>query len=123
MQAETMAKPHSLIASDRIEGTLVYHPGGIRIGTIERVMIDKVSGKVAYAVLNFGGFLGFGEKHFPVPWASLKYNIQREAYEAAITEEQLRGAPSHGAGEDFDWGNRTDETLIHSIYSTGHYWD
>ena len=91
----------------------------IVIGAVVAVWI----GTRGYAVLNFGGFLGFGEKHFPVLWASLKYNIQREAYEAAITEEQLRSAPSHDAGEDFDWGNRTDETLIHSIYSTGHYWD
>src|SRR5205823_6588515 len=64
---------HKLIASDRVEGSAVYDRSGRHIGTIERVMIDKISGKIAYAVLTFGGFLGFGQKHFPTPWDALKY--------------------------------------------------
>ena len=52
------AKPHRLIASDRVEGTAVRRSDGTKVGTIERLMIDKVSGKVAYAVLSFGGFMG-----------------------------------------------------------------
>jgi sporulation protein YlmC with PRC-barrel domain len=62
---------HNLIASDRVEGTSVCRPTGEKIGTIQRLMIDKVSGKVAYAVLSFGGFLGFVQRHFPVPWGRL----------------------------------------------------
>lgn len=114
---------HNLIASDRIEGTTVCQPSGEKIGVIQRLMIDKLSGKVAYAILKFGGFLGFGEKHFPVPWASLKYNLQREAYEANITEEQLRSAPSYAGGQEFDWGDRSGEIVIHKIYRTPHYWE
>src|ERR1041385_6730337 len=56
-------KPHALIASDRVEGTDVRRVNGEKIGRIERVMIDKISGNVAYAVLTFGGLLRFGEKH------------------------------------------------------------
>jgi hypothetical protein len=67
-------KKHDLIASDRIEGTAVKRPTGDKIGRIERLMLDKVSGKVAYAILSFGGFLGIGDKHVPVPWTSLTYN-------------------------------------------------
>ena len=59
---------HSLIASDRVEGTDVRRSGGDKIGSIQRLMIDKLSGNVAYAVLCFGGFLGVGRKHLPVPW-------------------------------------------------------
>ena len=66
---------HNLIASDRVEGTAVCRPGGKKIGVIRRLMIDKVSGKVAYAVLTFGGFLHFG----PVPWAALNYNAVLQA--------------------------------------------
>ena len=55
-----LAKPHRFVASDRVEGTLVRRSDGTKIGTIERLMIDKVSGKVAYAVLGFGGFMGVG---------------------------------------------------------------
>ena len=65
MMTDVMAKPHQLIASDRVEGTAVRRPNGDRIGHIERLMIDKVSGKVAYAVISFGGFLGMGEDYYP----------------------------------------------------------
>src|SRR5471032_1769765 len=114
---------HNLIASDRVEGTAVCRPGGERIGIIQRLMIDKVSGKVACAVLKFGGFVGFGEKHFPVPWASLKYNFKLVAYEVDITEEQLRNAPSYTADQEFNWGDRSGEIVIHKFYRTGHYWE
>jgi sporulation protein YlmC with PRC-barrel domain len=103
---------HALIPSDRVEGTAVYNKEGRRIGTIQRVMIDKLSGKIAYAVLTFGGFLGFGEKHFPIPWDALKFNVDRGpsgGYEVEITEDQLKGAPSHGPDEGFDWGDRSSE--------------
>ena len=62
---------HELIGSDRVEGTNVYRSDGKKIGEIERVMIDKVSGQAAYAVMGFGGFLGIGEDHYPVPWQRL----------------------------------------------------
>jgi len=114
---------HNLVASDRVEGTDVCRPNGEKIGVIQRVMIDKLSGKIAYAVLKFGGFMGFAEKHFPVPWASLKYNIQREAYEADVTEEQLRNAPSYVGDQEFDWGDRSGEVAIHKVYRTPHYWE
>jgi hypothetical protein len=64
----------SLIASDKVEGTPVYGADGKRVGKIDRLMIDKISGKVAYAVTSFGGFLGIGSDHFPIPWPLLKYN-------------------------------------------------
>jgi hypothetical protein len=55
---------HDLIGSDRVESTNVYRSDGRKIGEIERVMIDKISGQVAYAVIGFGGFLGMGEDHY-----------------------------------------------------------
>ncbi len=68
----------SLIGSDKVEGTAVYGADNSKIGKIERIMIDKISGKVAYAVLSFGGFLGMGEDYYPLPWASLTYDTQLE---------------------------------------------
>ena len=56
---------HSLIASDRVEGTPVRRSDGRKVGAIQRLMIDKLSGNVAYAVLSFGGFFGIGQKHLP----------------------------------------------------------
>ena len=91
MAIDAMSKPHPLIASDRIEGTAVRRPNGEMIGHIERLMIDKMSGNVAYAVLCFGGFLGVGEDYRPLPWASMKYNPAIEAYEllTLMTDEEL----------------------------------
>ena len=82
---------HGLIASDRVEGTKVYRPSGEKIGHIERVMIDKKSGQAAYAVMNFGGFLGLGEESYPLPWSVLTYNVKLGGYEVALTDEQQIG--------------------------------
>jgi hypothetical protein len=124
MQSETMAKPatHSLIGSDRVEGTAVRRSDGDKIGTIQRLMIDKISGNVAYAVLSFGGFLGLGEKHLPVPWASLRYNRSLEAYEVDLSDDELGKAPSYAADKEFDWGDRAREVELHSYYKVPPYW-
>ena len=71
---DVLERPHPLIASDRVEGTAVRRPNGERLGHIERLMIDKVTGKVSYAILSFGGFLGMGSNFLPLPWARLRYN-------------------------------------------------
>src|SRR5437868_15520983 len=123
MQTEISAhQSHSLIASDRVEGTPVRRAGGEKIGTIERLMIDKLSGSVAYAVLSFGGFLGMGQKHAPVPWARLKYEPTLAAYHLELTDEELRGAPSTVSDQEFDWGDRSREAEIHDYYRVPPYW-
>jgi hypothetical protein len=115
-------KPHSLIASDRVEGTPVRRSAGDKIGTIERLMIDKLSGNVAYAVLSFGGFLGMAQKHLPIPWARLKYEPLLGAYHLELTDEELSRAPSFTADADFDWGDRSREVDIHNYYRVPPYW-
>jgi sporulation protein YlmC with PRC-barrel domain len=97
---------HHLIASDRIEGTPVRRSEGTKVGTIERLMIDKVTGKVAYAVLSLGGFMGIGATRIPVPWGRLKYAISLDAYEINLSDEELSRAPTYAADKEFDWGNR-----------------
>jgi hypothetical protein len=118
----TAPKPHSLIASDRVEGTAVRRSDGKKIGDIQRLMIDKLSGKVAYAVLHFGGFLGIGDKHLPVPWQLMRYNPSLEAYEINLSDDELAKAPSYDAKSEFDWGDRDREIVIHDYYKTMPYW-
>jgi hypothetical protein len=115
-------KTHSLVASDRVEGTAVRRSNGQKIGTIERLMIDKLSGNVAYAILSFGGILGMGQKHLPVPWSRMQYSPFLEAYEINLTDEELGKAPSYAADKDFDWGNRAREEEIHDYYKARTYW-
>ncbi len=70
----------NLIGSDKVEGTNVYGANGEKIGSIERVMVDETSGEIAYAVLDFGGFLGIGNEHYPVAWKVLKYDADLGGY-------------------------------------------
>ena len=89
----TTRETASLIGSDKVEGTPVYRSNGERVGQIERVMIDKINGKVAYAVMSFGGFMGIGEDYYPLPWSLLTYNPRLEGYEVNVSEEQLIPVP------------------------------
>jgi len=116
------AQSHSLIASDKVEGTPVRRSNGDKIGTIERVMIDKVSGKVVYAVMSVGGFMGLGEDYHTVPWGTLKYNTALDAYELNLSEDQLRGAPPRSAeGKDPSF-DRDWEEHVHRYYNATPYW-
>jgi len=108
---------HDLIASDKVEGSNVYRSNGDKVGHIERIMIDKRSGKAAYAVMNFGGFLGLGEDSYPLPWSVLTYNTELGGYEVNVTDEQLQGAPKYGRDEE--WWDRPDANRDSAIYG---YW-
>lgn len=112
----------TLIGSDKVEGTDVYNSSGDRVGTIERVMIDKISGRVAYAVMSFGGFLGLGSDYYPVPWSLLTYNERLGGYETNLTEERLKGAPKFRKDEPWGYGSRDRESSLYSYYDVKPYW-
>ena len=112
----------TIISSDRVEGTSVYNGAGEKLGSIDDLMIDKVSGKVSYAVLSFGGFLGIGTNLLPLPWGRLCYSTRFEAYELDIDDEELKRAPSFRADRDFDWGDRAQEAELHRYYGMPPYW-
>lgn len=94
---------HDLIASDKVIGTNVYGVGDEHVGKIERLILEKRSGRVAYAVMSFGGFLGIGHDHYPLPWQKLTYDERLEGYRTDVTKEQVEGAPRYGADDEFDW--------------------
>lgn len=109
---------YRLIGSDKVAGTDVRNANGDRIGSIDRVMIDKRSGQVAYAVMSFGGFLGLGESRRPVPWEQLRYNTQLDAYELNLSEDQLRTAPAYEDHDSFDWSDRGWNERMRSHYGS-----
>jgi hypothetical protein len=112
----------SLIGSDKVEGTPVYRPSGERVGQIERVMIDKMSGKVAYAVMSFGGFMGIGEDYYPLPWSLLTFDQKVGGYVIDITQEQLKGAPKYSKHESWDWSDHERGKRIYNYYGEPPYW-
>jgi PRC-barrel domain len=107
---------HTLVPSDRVETASVYGRDDKKIGTIERLMLEKKSGTVAYAVVRCGGLLKGEVRHYPVPWETLKYDVARKAYTTNMTSEELRSGPSELDGEEFDWGDRS------TVYRHPQYW-
>jgi hypothetical protein len=101
----------TLISADKVVGTAVYDAAGERLGTIDSIMIGKQSGKVAYAVMSFGGFLGIGERYHPLPWQALTYDHAKGGYNVQHSADDLRGAPNYSREEvrDFDYGSRSGE--------------
>ena len=106
----------NLIGSDKVEGTSVYGADRNKIGSIERVMIDKVSGKVSYAVLSFGGLLGIGDDHYPLPWQALKYDTNLAGYVTGITQDQLRGAPKYADESSWNWSDAATTRSVNAYY-------
>jgi hypothetical protein len=111
-----------LIAGDKVAGTNVYNNAGEKLGDVEDVMIDKRTGRIAYAVLSFGGFLGIGDKYYPLPWSAMTYDQGLGGYRVNLDKRMLEGAPAYGrddaiAWEDEAWGRR-----IHDYYKADPYW-
>ena len=86
------------------------------IGTIERVMIEKQSGKVAYAVLSFGGILGIGDDHYPLPWSALKFDRALGGYRTDLTEAQINAAPKYASSETWDWDDSQRSRSVSDYY-------
>lgn len=103
-----------LIASDKVEGTTVYGVDGDKLGHIHNFLVDKVSGQVEYAVLQFGGVFGLGADYYPLPWQSLTYDTEQGGYVVELDKDTLEGAPRYADEEP-----RFDRTYSEQVYS--HY--
>jgi PRC-barrel domain len=103
------------IESDRVEGTAVFDRHGTQIGTIKRLIIEKVSGRVVYVDVTFGGFLGLGIHHRTIPWDKLTYDREFGGYRTEITEAQVEGAPSFH-GDERVWSDRRREQQMREYW-------
>jgi len=100
----TPVSTSNVISSERVEGTAVYNTAGDKLGTIDDLMIDKLSGQVQYAVMEFGGFLGIGTDRYPIPWSVLKYDTSQGGYVVPIDKAAIEGAPRYASDSvpDYD---------------------
>jgi sporulation protein YlmC with PRC-barrel domain len=98
----------TLIASNKVQGVGVYRSTGERIGTVKHIMINKRTGQVAYAVMNFGGFLGMGEEGYPIAWSSLTFQEQPDGYVVNLTDEQL----GQGRDASIDLKAKLEATVV-----------
>lgn len=97
MSATYSSTVSDVITSDRVEGTTVYNAAGDKLGSIEHLVIDKQSGEVRYAVLEFGGFLGMGSDRYPLPWGMLEYDTEKDGYVVPLDKATLEGAPRYSS--------------------------
>lgn len=119
---ETLSKDetYSLISSDKVQGTSIYNSNGDNLGEVDDLMIDKVSGKVAYAVVSFGGFLGMGAQRRALPWSVLTYDTNRQGYVVDALDDTIRNTPAADSEEtyaDREWGTR-----LHNHFGVPPYW-
>jgi sporulation protein YlmC with PRC-barrel domain len=108
MKSSTISS--DVISSEKVEGTTVYNTAGEKLGSVDDLMIDKVSGQIRYAVLEFGGFLGMGTDRYPLPWNMLKYDTAKEGYVVPLDKDKLEKAPRYAETEvpeyTTDYGKR-----------------
>jgi sporulation protein YlmC with PRC-barrel domain len=106
-----LTSSHNVISSDRVEGTGVYNAAGDKLGTIDDLMIDKLTGQVRYAVMEFGGFLGIGTDRYPIPWNMLKYDTAQDGYVVPIDKAVLEGAPRYTSDRVPDYDENYSSTI------------
>lgn len=103
-----------LMGANTLDGNDVYNKQDEDLGDVKEIMIDVPTGRVAYAVLSFGGFLGMGEKLFAVPWSALKLDTANKRFVLDVSKERLKEAP----GFDTDaWPDMADPTWVKGIHS------
>ncbi len=106
----------TLISADKVTGTNVYNLQGEKLGSVYDVMLNKVNGQVAYAIMSFGGFLGMGESYHPLPWRALTYDPGVEGYVVDIDRNRLESAPYYTTRDEPDWSDRRYGQQIDAYY-------
>ncbi len=109
-----------LISSDKVQGTVVYSRDRENIGSIYNFMVDKITGKVEYAVMSFGGFLGIGERYHPLPWQTLKYDTELGGFVVNVDRQMLEQAPSYAVDET-PWGDPAYGRGVYGYYGIPYY--
>ena len=111
-----------LMGADTLIGDLVFNHKDEELGEIKEIMLDMRNGKVGYAVMSFGGFLGMGDKLFAVPWNALKLDTQHHRFVLHVEKDQLKDAPGFDKDRWPDMADHAWTANIHSYYGTTSYW-
>ena len=111
------------IRAKKVIGTTVKDSAGQTIGSVEDVVLDKLSNDIMFAVVSFGGFLGIGEKYHPIPWSALDYVPEEDAYMVGYTKEQLQAAPADTLEELVKDDGRRYRERSFEYYGIGRYWE
>ena len=113
----------ALMGADTLLGNDVYNEQGENLGNIKEFMIDMPSGRIAYAVLSFGGFLGMGDRLFAVPWQALKLDTANKRFALNVVKEKLKDAPGFDKDHWPSMADPTWATSVHSFYGVSRVYD
>lgn len=116
-------KFRSVLSASTLAGDSVRNAAGEDLGTIDEIMIDIPSGRVAYAVLSFGGFLGMGDKLFAVPWNALKVDEDEKCFVLNLDRRTIEEAPGFDKDNWPDMGDNSWGSQISAYYKVDPYWE
>jgi sporulation protein YlmC with PRC-barrel domain len=110
----------TLLSTSTLKGTSVENPEGENLGKIEELMVDLINGRIAYAVLSFGGILGIGDKRFAIPWDALYVDTKKEVIVLDIEKQTLENAPALENAPSFDkddWPDTSNDAWLVDVYN------
>lgn len=107
------------IEASRVNGTNVYNAAGESLGTVYDIVIGKRDGKVKYAVMSFGGFLGIGEEYHPLPWSQLDYDANMGGFVVDLDKDRLSEAPRYRSDNAPDWNDHEYGRRVDDYYAAG----
>jgi hypothetical protein len=111
-----------IVAADRVNASAVYSRVGTAVGTIECLLIDRVSGKITYAIVATAGAGRDGFRRQALPWSVLTYDPLMGAYLVNLDRKVLERGPTFGADEKVDWNSEELNRRLHDYYSVPHFW-
>lgn len=121
MSTATATATPRVLSATSIVGDKVINANGDDLGKIEEIMLDLDFGRISYAVLSFGGFLGLGDKFFALPWDALQLDAEKEAFILNVPKEVLKNASGFDKENwpdftDRGWGSQVYTHFGHKIY-------
>ena len=122
-QTDLNNKYRRVLTASTLAGDTVRNSAGEDLGKVDEIMIDITSGRVAYAVLSFGGFLGMGNKLFAVPWSALKVDEDEKCFILDVNKKTLENAPGFDKDRWPDMADTTWRAAVYSYYGASPYWE
>ena len=104
---------NTLLSTSSLRNTTVVNRQGADLGSIEDLMLDPQNGRIEYAVLDFGGFLGIGDKYFAVPLQAFDIDRSNERFVLDVTKERLESAPGF---DKSDWPETANREFVEGVY-------
>jgi len=123
MVSTTITERPQVLSADTLKNEKVVNAAGENLGRIQDYMLDLDSGRIAYCVLSFGGFLGMGDKLFAVPWQAMKLDTANHCFILDVSKERLKNAPGFDKDRWPGSADREFQSRVYSFYNVRSYWE